>query len=595
MANSDFKRQIEEDIEEYQQRFSYIPEMKKAEWAFNFWILDKLYSQDEDIIADKIVEYNDKGIDCFVWHEEQLDLYLIQNKFFSEKTTLSLDYIQNDFLTRALTALQNGTYPRSKELQEIYTKYSRKKGFSVNLILYVTNNKCKTPAILKAIETFNKTHQSETAVIYGLDEIKDLYYREPVIEKKTMTFQIQTENKGTILSINRNAYNLPLPIDAKYILTPVYNLYQMYKQAREEEYPIFDSNIREYLGSTGAVNKKIRETLKNPDERKNFFFYNNGVTVIVKSIKDCGISGKVRKIEVQNPQIVNGCQTVSTISELFSGLPEDTLETDFQDTFVIVKLLVIPDDSDEMTELRKNIVTYNNSQNSIDQKTFEASSDEFKRLQIEFLRKGLLICIKQSDKYQYTKVTYKKADALMKLNAELMKKYGMTHLTHTKDFLVILDKFLQVILAFVSTAQDAIQKKSRLLIPGTEQNKKVLEFIRRDDVTINALCSLWMLYIRAEYERGDGKKRGDGKIPIPLYLIHCLSKYECKGDPQKITSVLASEEKIKKLISLYKMTITGYFTSWQKKYSGGYNDMIKSQIDDTIMDQSRQMALAMLP
>ena len=588
MTSNNFKLQIEEDIEEYQHKYPYIPEMKKTEWAFNFWILDKLYSEDEDIIVDRIVDYNDKGIDCFVWHEEQLDLYLIQNKFFGEKTTLSLDYVQNDFLTRALTALQNGTYSRSEELQNIYTKYSGKKGFSVNLIIYVTNNVCKTPSIMKAVESFNKTHRCEIAVIYGLNEIKELYYREPNIGKRTMTFQLQTINKGTILSVNKNAYNLPQAIDARYIMTPVYSLYQMYRQARKEEYPIFDSNIREYLGSTGTVNKKIRDTLKNSDERKNFFFYNNGVTVIVKSLRDCGTSGKVRKIEIQDPQIVNGCQTVSTISELFSSLPEDTLETDFQDTFVIVKLLIIPDDSDEMTKLRKNIVTYNNSQNSIDQKTFAASSDEFKRLQIEFLKKGLLICIKQSDKYQYTKVTYKNAAALMKLNKELMKKYGMTHLTHTKDFLVILDKFLQVILAFVSTAQDAVQKKSRILIPGNEQNKKVLDFIRNDNVTIDALCSLWMLYIRSEHERGEGK------IPIPLYVIHCLSRYECKGDPKEITTVLADGEKINRLIGLYKMTITGYFTSWQKKYSGGYNDMIKSQIDDTIMDQSRHMALAML-
>ena len=85
-----------------------------------------------------------------------------------------------------------------------------------------------------------------------------------------------------------------------------------------------------------------------------------------------------------------------------------------------------------MKEVRENIVTYNNSQNSIDQKTFEASSNVFERMQSEFEEAGLLVCIRQSDKFQYTKVKYyKKSDKLMDINSELMKKYGMTHLKTT--------------------------------------------------------------------------------------------------------------------------------------------------------------------
>ena len=43
---------------------------------------------------------------------------------------------------------------------------------------------------------------------------------------------------------------------------------------------IDDENIREYLGSNGGVNKKIVDTLRDPLERNNFFFYNNGITII---------------------------------------------------------------------------------------------------------------------------------------------------------------------------------------------------------------------------------------------------------------------------------------------------------------------------
>ena len=258
----------------------------------------------------------------------------------------------------------------------------------------------------------------------------------------------------------------------------------------------------------------------------------------------------------------------------------------------MLKVLVIPNDRKEMEELRKNIVTYNNSQNSIDQKTFEANATEFKRLQIEFKRKGMLVCIKQSDKYQYTKKEYKTCADLLNLNYELLQKFGLNNLKNINDFLVPIEKLLQVILAFISTPQIATQKKSKLLQANSEQNKKVLDFIRRNDVTINDLISLWLLYIRTDYE----KRNGDGRLPIPLYLIHCFGRYECGGDSSKITSLLSDSDNISKLINLYKMTFSGYFNAWHVKNPElGYNDMIKSEIDYMLMDQSRQMAIAMYP
>ena len=86
-----------------------------------------------------------------------------------------------------------------------------------------------------------------------------------------------------------------------------------------------------------------------------------------------------------------------------------------------------------------------------------------------------------------------------------------------------------------------------------------------------------MLYIRSEYEKKSDK---GSQIFVPLYMIHCLNKYECGGEPSKISSVLSSERAINDLVKLYKMTFTGYFDLWTKKNSGSsytsYNSMIKS-------------------
>ncbi len=49
---TEFINQINEDIKEYQERYPHMANMNKNEWAFNFWVLDKLYKEDEQLIED---------------------------------------------------------------------------------------------------------------------------------------------------------------------------------------------------------------------------------------------------------------------------------------------------------------------------------------------------------------------------------------------------------------------------------------------------------------------------------------------------------------------------------------------------------------
>ena len=74
---SDFRNQIREDIKEYQIRHHNISNISKDEWAFNFWILDKFFYEDEELIEDKIIDYNDMGVDAFELYEDTKELYLM--------------------------------------------------------------------------------------------------------------------------------------------------------------------------------------------------------------------------------------------------------------------------------------------------------------------------------------------------------------------------------------------------------------------------------------------------------------------------------------------------------------------------------------
>lgn len=590
---SDFKKQIEEDIKEYQENYKYISNIEKDEWAFNYWVLDKLFYEDEELVEEKIVDYHDLGIDAYEIYEDTKDIFLIQNKYYSETTGITAEYVKNDFLLRAITALENGTYKKSDELQGAFSKYKDSADFTVHLQLFVTNNIHNKEAD-DYVKKFNISHPKYIAKIFYLDDIEERYYGETQQIKKNIFVKVESVNKGTILNINTEGYKLENVIDARYVLTPVVSVYRLYRDSIEKGYPIFDKNIREYLGNKG-VNKSIYRTLLDEEDRKNFFYYNNGITVIcdkmTKIVTQPSDYNMNAVFTIDNPQIVNGCQTVNSIYEALKNIDPNKLEKEFKDTFVMLKILEIDRDDNADSKLYKDIVKYTNSQNSIDEKTFVANTDTFIRLQNEFEAKGFLLLIKQSDKNKFAN-KYKVATKLKELSSERINRFGLNEIKKANDAYIPLEKFLQVINAFVAGGYVAYVKKSSMLKFGSEQYQTAINFIKNGQVTNEVMLDLYMLYKRAEQTK---KEKNDSRTPIPYYLIDGFAKYECCGrNPEKIVEQLCNKDKVNKVINLYTAVSKAYAREYFKKFNIDYNKMIKRNVEYDIFDSQRDTLIDVL-
>ena len=586
--NNSFKSQIEADIAEYKEMYPNISNIKKDEWAFNYWVLDKIFFEDEEIIESKIIDYKDYGIDAYECFEDTKEVYLIQNKYYSESTAITADYVENDFLCRSIGALENGTFKRSTELQSFFNKYKDDSDFTVYLQLFVTNNIHNSEAD-EYIKKFNLDHPKYIAKIFYLDDIEERYYNEVKENKKNLTVSISSINNGTILNINNAAYKLANVIDAKYVFTPVVSVFKMYEAAIKDGYPIFDKNIREYLGNRG-VNKNIYNTLINQEDRKNFFYYNNGITIICDKIdspitKAQANSNLSVSFNIHNPQIVNGCQTVNSIYEVLKNINPSELYSQFKDTFVMLKILQIDRKSDDQQVLYRNIVKFNNSQNSIDEKTFVSNNSIFSRLQTEFENKGFLLLIKQSDKNKYTN-KYKVVTKLIDSNSDRIRRFGLQPVKTAKDVFIPLEKLLQVICAFSSSGYVAYVKKSNMLKFNSEQYNTAINFIKKVS-SIDAILDLYLLYKRAEEEKN---KKQDNRAPITYYLIDCFARYECKErTAERILSELVNSNKIERIISLYTRVTKVYIKEYYKKFGVDYNKMIKQPINYEILDNARDI------
>ncbi len=570
MNDKIFREQIAEDIALIQENLSWDTNINKDEYAFNYWILSNIYNLDEEACNSNITEYNDKGIDCFVHYKENKELYIIQNKYYSESTVLNSKDV-SDFLTRPIASLNDGKYKRSAELQKIYDQAKKDSEYKIFLHFYITNN-TKTDDITNLIN--DQTNENVIVELFYLENIKDKYYGISYKKDAILKATIKCKNKAAYLAIRPKEYDLPNMSEAYYVMAKISDIYNLWSKAEEEKYPLFEENIREYLGGTSGINKSIIDTLKNSEEKNNFFYYNNGITIICDEAK-----ADPKAVNITNPQIVNGCQTVNSIAEVLKH--DDNLEDNFKDIYIMTKILVL---KCKDKSFYRDIVKYTNSQNSINEKVFGATLQPFFTIQDKIRKQGFLLSVKQSDKYQFKeKYKDKKEKGILLECANQNSKDEFYTFKTIADVQIPLETLIQIIGAFKKDAHFAYTKKSFLLKPTNTEYYQNFSIKIGDFFTTASMIKLIMLYKKSEYDK---KHSEDKKTPSPYYLLNFLGCYlESKNiDKQDFLKNITIEN----LITVYegfKILSNKYYEKYKEEYKIEYNQMIKQKVDIEIMKQ----------
>lgn len=135
---------------------------------------------------------------------------------------------------------------------------------------------------------------------------------------------------------------------------------------------LLERNIRRYLGLSGnRVNEAVASTLKIEDQRSNFYFYNNGITIICSRFRHNALQQDNWQVQIEGLQIVNGGQTSRTVQQVIKEIPEAGTAQ------VLVRIYELPE-SDE--ELVKSITYATNSQNPVDLRDLRSNDSKQKML-----------------------------------------------------------------------------------------------------------------------------------------------------------------------------------------------------------------------
>lgn len=248
----------------------------------------------------------DGGID-FIYTDDEV-MYLIQGKTSED---LTIEDISNIFykMKNTVENFEGGEYSQySKKLKSVYKNVydSLDDNKNIELVLF-TNTKLNEEVFKKINKLREKPEFSSFEIIIhdkGDIERKEIlaYSDRDLVEEDAVQIFLNKENKNDKLSYGENG----IIVNVK--ATSIKSLYEKHSDSG-----LFSYNLREHV-SQKNVDEGIELTIKN--DKDNFWFYNNGITIGCEDFVESG-----NKIKLYNFSIINGAQTTTKIgkSKLIDG------------------------------------------------------------------------------------------------------------------------------------------------------------------------------------------------------------------------------------------------------------------------------------
>jgi hypothetical protein len=385
----------------------------KDDSAFVLWFLRAfLADTEEDAVKALVGKSKDKGIDAIFFDPRAHLVHLIQGKFrysLGDHTESRNDVLQ-------LAAL--GELPERKkgELDAYYSKLDpltrskveqlihcvRRNGYGLCLY-YVTTGRISSTIRNEAKQ---RARQAETSVdIYLLDaeQIKTIFSdyltgHAPAVPSLPLPFASggSVRSEGTI-----HRFDSEKKIESWVFSMAAKDIGEISSRVGVR---LFARNVRGYLGEDTKINEAMAQTIK--EEPDNFWYYNNGVTIVCDNAKR-EIQGGHDVLRVDRPQIINGQQTTRTLEGTSSGRAS-----------VLVRVIKIPrnhGDEDYYEDLVSAIVRATNWQNAIVPSDLISNDHMQVYLERELRKRG----------YQYLRKRQSRSEARRSwgsLNFRLIKK-----------------------------------------------------------------------------------------------------------------------------------------------------------------------------
>jgi len=379
-------------FDKYYPEYVNLPEIKRSRYGLYLFILSSMFDIDDKAEFEKyIIDYdynqtilktagNDNKIDLIYIDNDDARIYIMNFKYREKyKEGKGFESTEIDSTINFLTLLEDENYNKRdlnneklaeyfEEIREIFANTSQ----IYDVYFYFISN--EENGFSEELKSRLESIKREKGIHIEQITLDDLYNigNEEYINTDANLF-IETDKLSLFKNDNYSTNtSYIMNISLFELLRITCNNEQYRKDTNLKKDDNFDlknfvqeksqlrDNVRSYLGLTN-YNKNIKETLKN--DENNFFYYNNGITMVCNQINSKNIkTNNVYSIELNDIQIVNGGQTISTLFKIIEDNNIEDLLYKLKNTYILLRVFNISNDD----ELRLNIAQYTNSQNSID-------------------------------------------------------------------------------------------------------------------------------------------------------------------------------------------------------------------------------------
>lgn len=367
-------KSMEQFYHDFMEEVSVAADMETSGWNTEDFLTSIIleYLEEAGEVSDPIMcPFRSYGLqlNAYSFSEDYSSLYIFVCIYSDSDSPKAVSQNEVD------SAIKRAIQLYQKAVNDLYTSFEKDKDayeFAITVNQQKENIRsvrvcALTNGLVKPIP-FKSITIGNADVLFAIWDI-DRLYRCVSSGKMRETIEIDfLEQFGVTIPCIENStsskYSVYLAIISGELLAALYD---------EHRDRLLEKNVRSFLQVKGAVNKGIRDTLR--DEPDMFLAYNNGISVTAESVEIVrDENGKPSIRRIRDMQIVNGGQTTASI---FNTHKDKKINADLSKVFVQMKISVITSPSD-MDEIVPRISAFANTQNKVQVADFSAN-DPFHR------------------------------------------------------------------------------------------------------------------------------------------------------------------------------------------------------------------------
>lgn len=294
------KSEIQQDY--YKNNFANDGQRFVAWYMRNIHLLDQ--KQAKDALTDGA---HDKQIDAIYVDNDNAKVFVVQGKYYTGGSINAepvREVVSVHSQLKDIAKMQEDANPHLRHKLGELASAIEEDEYSVCYELITTSFLTDEAQSDAAAFQTSLSNEDETAPFSADFEVID---KDGLASAYERSMERDNPSINNTIKLEKGKY-LVTEINSTKVVLAAVSLKECIKIKGVKDGTLFQKNVRQSLGSSNTINKKMRKTIIG-ENSGDFFFFHNGITAICHTIEET----ENGELVLRGMSVVNGCQSLNTI------------------------------------------------------------------------------------------------------------------------------------------------------------------------------------------------------------------------------------------------------------------------------------------